>query len=82
MGVVRVWRGDRADVSRVHNTACGGDPSRRDNSIGEEGARALAAALRESALTSLNLGYVRVVCVRVISRGKNEGRDGAGGLCA
>ena len=77
MGGVRVWRGDRANVSSVHNTACGGAPSRRDNGIDEEGARALAGALRESALTLLNLGCVRIVCARVISCAKNEGRDGA-----
>ena len=48
----------------VHN-ARGGGFLRRSNDIGEEGARALAAALRESALTSLDLRCLRVVCVRV-----------------
>ena len=58
-------RGPRKCLTCVHNTACGGGPSRRNNDIGKEGARALAAVLRESALTSLDFRRVRVVCVRV-----------------
>ena len=66
-------RGPRECLTCVHN-ACGRGPSRRGNDIGDAGARALAAALRESALTSLDLGCVRGGCARVISRVKNEGR--------
>ena len=82
MDGVRVWRGEHADESRVHNAACGGGLSCRGTDIGEEGAWALAAALRESALTSLNLGCVRIVCARVILCVKNAGRGRGGwGVC-
>ena len=69
-------RGPRGCLTCVHN-ARGGGFSRRGNGIGDAGAQAIAAALRESALTSLNLGCVRIVCARVISCAKNEGRDAA-----
>ena len=68
-------RGPRGCLTCVHN-ARGGGFSRRGNGIGDAGAQAIAAALRESALTSLDLECVRVECARVISRVKNDAWGG------
>ena len=69
---VCVVRGPRGDVSHVYTTRARWGPSCRNNGIGDAGAQALAAELSGSALTSLNLGCMRVlslcVCVCGIAR--------------
>ena len=67
-----------ARMSHVFAQRTHGTPSCRYSGIGDAGAQAIVAALCESALTSLDLRCVRIVCARVISCVKNEER-GRGG---
>ena len=60
-----LWRVDREGARPSHAR---GGPSRRYSHIGVEGARAIAAVLVESKLTSLSLW-----CVRVLSRARVAG---------